>query len=361
MSLRPLAATPRRIPAGQMLARELDARGWTQQEFADVLGRPTQFVSEIITGKKEVTRESAAQIGAALEQDPRVWLAYQDQYLLERHTSDSATRQALSDVRRRAQLQKFGPINLMVKRGILSGATIDELERQVMDLFEVPSIGDAPNIPVAARRSNTAEPVAAAQTAWVASVRQLAKAHRGLPPFSGAALTKLMAELPHRVATPSDFRDLPAVLAEVGVILVYIEAFPGAKIDGCSFILDGTPVIGISGRGRRMDKVLFTLLHEAAHILLGHVEADYIVEIIDVDDPDDGEVAANDHAGKWLLPNPLPDVPARISADWVRRMAAEYQLAPIVVVGQLQNRKLLEWRTALTKNAPTVKNELDAW
>ena len=42
------------LQAGQILGDELEARGWTQADFAAVLGRPTQFVSEIITGKKEI-------------------------------------------------------------------------------------------------------------------------------------------------------------------------------------------------------------------------------------------------------------------------------------------------------------------
>ena len=70
------------FPAGEFLADELDARGWTQAEFAAILDRPAQFVSEIISGKKEITRESAAQIGAALGTSAEMWLSLQDQYLL---------------------------------------------------------------------------------------------------------------------------------------------------------------------------------------------------------------------------------------------------------------------------------------
>ena len=62
------------FPAGEYLADELDARGWTQADFAEVLGRPAQFVSEIISGKKEITRESAAQIAAALGTSAEFWL-----------------------------------------------------------------------------------------------------------------------------------------------------------------------------------------------------------------------------------------------------------------------------------------------
>ncbi|WP_308470996.1 helix-turn-helix transcriptional regulator [Rathayibacter tritici] len=66
------------MPRGGFLADELEARGWTQAEFAEILGRPPQFVSEIIAGKKEITRESAAQLGAALGTSPEMWLELQD-------------------------------------------------------------------------------------------------------------------------------------------------------------------------------------------------------------------------------------------------------------------------------------------
>lgn len=70
------------FPVGEILADELDARGWTQTDFAKVLGRPAQFVSEIISGKKEITRESAAQIGDALGTSAELWLNLQNSYLL---------------------------------------------------------------------------------------------------------------------------------------------------------------------------------------------------------------------------------------------------------------------------------------
>ncbi|NII86036.1 HTH-type transcriptional regulator/antitoxin HigA [Corynebacterium glutamicum] len=61
------------------------------------------------------------------------------------------------------------------------------------------------------------------------------------------------------------------MFAVVGVKLVYIDSFPGGKLDGCAMVVDGHPVIGLSGRGKRLDKVFFTLLHEIAPILLVHL------------------------------------------------------------------------------------------
>jgi HTH-type transcriptional regulator/antitoxin HigA len=153
-------------------------------------------------------------------------------------------------------------------------------------------------------------------------------------------------------------------LAEVGVRLVYVEMLPGGKIDGCAMFVDNYPVIGLSGRGKRLDKVLFTLLHEIAHILLAHVDAERLIAE-DLDDKHNHESAqeadANREATKWAFPSGFPDVPARISGPWVDQTAAELGVARIVVLGQLQHRKCLDWRTTLAKHAPNVDDALKTW
>ena len=128
--------------------------------------------------------------------------------------------------------------------------------------------------------------------------------------------------------------------------------------------VDGYPVIGLSGRGKRLDKVLFTLLHEIAHILRGHVDADhYIVEEID-----DGhttlsaqEEEADAAAAQLRFPGGFPQIPARISGPWVDKVASELGVARIVVIGDLQHKRRLDWRTTLAKNAPLVGDALETW
>ncbi|TCC21918.1 hypothetical protein [Kribbella speibonae] len=123
-----------------------------------------------------------------------------------------------------------------------------------------------------------------------------------------------------------------------------------------------TPVVALSGRGKRLDKILWTLLHEVAHVVLGHVSAQIVVEVLEEDDdPDDTERQADEQAGQWLMPRPLPRTPDRVSAGWVQAQAAERGLAPIVIVGHLQKRKVLDWRTTLARNAPNVDEILRNW
>ena len=128
--------------------------------------------------------------------------------------------------------------------------------------------------------------------------------------------------------------------------------------------VDGYPVIGLSGRGKRLDKVLFTLLHEIAHILLAHVDSDhYIVE--EIDDPQSAhspqEKEADAAAGDLLFPDGPARVPPRISGPWVDQVAAEFGVSRIVVIGHLQHLGRLDWRTTLAKNAPSVGDALESW
>jgi HTH-type transcriptional regulator/antitoxin HigA len=328
------------------------------------LDRPTQFVSEIITGKKEITRESAAQIGAALEHTAEYWLNLQDQYLLANQAKNESTQIKLDAVRRRARLNSKAPIQLLKKRGILKASNLDDLEVEVMRLFELDDLDQEPAFAAAAKRSNEGEGISILQRAWLACVRRKA---REIPPpkkFSRDRLNNVAAGLSRRLKTPGDFRNLPHVFDEVGVRLVYVEALSGAKIDGCSMFIDGYPVIGLSGRGKRLDKVLFTLLHEIAHILLEHVDASHII-VENLDDDIGSELSdekdANRAAANLLFPEGSLDVPPRVSGLWVNRAAADTGVARIVVVGQLQHKRLLDWRTTLAKNAPTVSDELALW
>ena len=175
--------------------------------------------------------------------------------------------------------------------------------------------------------------------------------------------------MPRVAKSPEDFRSLPEMLGGVGVRLVYVPGLPRAKIDGCAMIVDKTRVIGLSGRGKRLDKVLFALIHEIAHHTHGHVKDDApIVETIEVDDdPDDQsdeavqEREANDTAARWVLPEGLTPLPERLSGPWVQETAAQIGIAPIMFVGHLQHLKKLDWRTTLAKGAPNVDDVLSRW
>ena len=72
------------FPPGEFLQDELDARQWTQAEFAQIIDRPAQLVSEIISGTRDISRQTAAEFGAAFGQSPQYWLNLQSSYIVPR-------------------------------------------------------------------------------------------------------------------------------------------------------------------------------------------------------------------------------------------------------------------------------------
>lgn len=91
------------LSVGELLAEELRARRWTQQAFALMLGRPPQWVSEVITGKKALTPRAAAQVGAALGTSADLWLNMQARCALAVLDQDPAFQEELIKIRRTAK------------------------------------------------------------------------------------------------------------------------------------------------------------------------------------------------------------------------------------------------------------------
>ena len=107
--------------------------------------------------------------------DAEYWLKLQDQYLLAEQAKNSTTQAKLDDVRRRSRLNKLAPIQVLQKRNILTGSTLDELEAEVMDLFGLASIESQPEFAAAAKRANHDQDISMLQQAWVACVRRQAR------------------------------------------------------------------------------------------------------------------------------------------------------------------------------------------
>ncbi|MDO5511456.1 helix-turn-helix domain-containing protein [Corynebacterium sp.] len=359
MSTTPMAEA---FPAGEFLAEELEARGWSQQDFAAVLDRPVQFVSEVITGKREITRESAAQIGAALDTSAELWLNLQDTYLLWLQSQDTQVQESIDSVRTRARLQELAPVRELQKRGLVSTGDTAEQVRDVLDLLGMRSLDDTSALAFSARRSNTDDTVTPVQRAWVACVHRVAE---NLPAreYNRDAFEVAVRTLSSAAREPSALATFQALFAEAGVRLVYLEAFPGGKLDGCALLLDGAPAIGVSGRGKRLDKVLFTILHEAAHVLLGHLSGtnDAIADDLSAPGEDKWEQEADALAGSLAIAGPLPEVPGRITRRWVDMAAKHLDVHPIVLIGRLQNEGHIPWQSTLVREAPSAVPHLRQW
>lgn len=360
------------FPPGEFLRDELDARGWSQIEFAEILGRPPRVVNEIIAGKRGISPDTAKELAAALGTSAQFWMNLETAYQLWK------TAPASERISKEARLRERFPVREMIRRGwIEASESFDIVEAQVLRFFNIPSVDAPVNMAHAARRTNEGE-ISPLQLAWLCRVKQLAGALQ-VATYSEKGLRSAIDDLRQLATSPEEIRHVPKIMAACGVRFVVVEPMPGSKIDGmCSWLEDGkSPVVGMSIRQDRIDNFWFVIRHELEHVLRGDGRAG---DIIDVDlgeaeaslgaDPD-AERAANDAAAEFLVPRvKLDNFIARVrplySEQKVVNFAKVNNIHPGVVVGQLQNRgeipyanlrrHLVKIRHILTQSALT-----DGW
>lgn len=88
---------------GRIMKRELVARGWTQKNLAEIIGRPEQAISEIIQGRKRITPETALQLSEAFGTSPEFWINLETKYRLHRKQDAFAAESAAIRAMHRGQ------------------------------------------------------------------------------------------------------------------------------------------------------------------------------------------------------------------------------------------------------------------
>lgn len=346
----------RTVSPGEIIEMELEARGWTQRDLAEIMGRPSQAISEIIRGVKQITPETALELAAAFDTSPEIWINLEASYRLQlaRHRRGDDD----SDITLRRRLYSLLPIVDMVRRGWLRATeSAEDLDRQVHGLLG----GDPEEVvpTVSFRHAAARGPEHGAQVAWVARVRQLAE-RQHVSMFDRARLVDAIPELRRLAATPEQVSEVPALLQSFGVRFVIVPTLPKTYIDGALCDADSSPIVALTLRYDRIDAFWFTLLHELAHLALGH-------QALHLDNWDDEaqrrdaqEIAANSQAQAWLLDQRALQVwIARTQPYFARRaieqFAAHQNLHPGIVLGQLMFDKVVGYqhlRGLLVKVSP---------
>lgn len=344
------------FPPGEFIKDELEARGWEQRDLAKIMGRPERTVSELVTGKRAVTAETAQQLGEAFGTGAQLWMNLEAAYRLHRLGKPD------EGVARRARLYTVAPIKEMVRRGWLTDSeNIDVVEQQVMRFFRVQTLEEPTVFRRAAARTSTGSAAfTPAQTAWLFRARQLAET---LPVgrFDPASFQSKLPDLKALLRNAEDVRQVPPFLAGIGVRCVVVEHLAETRIDGACFWLDDRqPVVALSLRFDRIDFFWFTLLHELGHVYAGDGKHEPIQPDIDlVGDLVGGETdssvpkpeierQADAFATSFMVPDSelasfINRVRPLFSKQRVDDFASVQKVHPGLIVGQLHYRKQIPY------------------
>lgn len=337
------------FPPGEFIKEELEARGWTQEDLAEIMGRQSSVISGLVNGKRAVSPDIASDLAATFGTTAQFWMNLETAYQLFTESREDET------VVRKARLYAKAPIKEMIKRGWIEGSkNLDVLESRVLKFLEISSLDEEPKLSYAAKKST---PIAnPSQLAWVCRAKKIARGVHTAK-FSSRSFSDALARLKELRSNPEDVRHVPRVLAEGGVRFLLIESLPKGKIDGACFWLDEfSPVVAISMRYDRIDHLWYITGHECGHVenrdaLGGHpiLDVDLVGDqAIPFEDKTEIEKRADLFAESFLVDkhemnNFIARVRPLYSKQKIKNFAARIGVHPAIVLGQLQHRREVDW------------------
>ena len=358
------------FPPGEFLRDELEARDWSQQELADILGRDPRLISELIGAKRAITPETACGLAEAFGTSAEYWMNLESQYQLSKVKSGN------NNVARKALLYSKFPVREMLRRGwVRASENLDVLEQRFCEFFAIPDMSAQPVLHHRAKKTHAALDVTPLQLAWLFRVRAMAK-QQIVTPYSHAKLLAALEQLHALILAPEEARHVPRILAEAGVRLVFVEPMASSKLDGaCFWLADDQPVIGMTLRFDRIDNFWFVLRHEIEHVLREDGKDDDAA-IIDADvgasnaELPECEIIANEAGARFCVPqdqfdNFVDRVQPYFSEQKVLSFAQRINVHPGLVVGQLQRK--LDRHDLLRKHQVKVRAfvlpaaDVDGW
>jgi HTH-type transcriptional regulator / antitoxin HigA len=332
---------PARVPTpGRILMRELEARGWTQKDLAEITGRPIQTINEIVQAKKQITPETALELAEAFGTSAEFWTNLEIGYRLHQARKEKQEH----EIGRKSKLYSLAPISELVKRGWLPVTdSLEELEKQVCDFFGIDSIDESPKVAINFRCAQERSPEEIAQLAWAKRVERVVS-QQTVGQFDRE---RLEAEIPSILACAEhleDVRKIPELLRSLGVYFAIVPHLSKTYLDGAAFYLDGHPVVALTLRYDRIDSFWFTLMHELGHIVAGH-QGSYLDDLGNLALTDE-ELEANRLSANWLIDSlALEDFvrkhQPRFSRKEIEVFAQRQKRHPGIILGRLHNDQLI--------------------
>ena len=330
---------------GVMVQRELDYLRLTQSDAAVKLGIKPESLNRIIKGHSPVTPDFALRMERAFQLNAEMLLKWQAGY--DKQQEEQAQIDQQDEINKWAD--QF-PLTAMYKLGMFPVSARDRRRGQhLLTYFQVASV-----------------------EAYQNTYPQLKLAAKGTPLTENIDMNTVYAWMRHAVNqsntnidelgdyTPSKFADVIdsirplldsseieavytalGILRKVGVHCEISDSFPGLKIGGVTYWEGKRPVICISTRGKRLDIIWFTLLHEIAHILL-HGHQVYVTHLTEQDPQIEHE--ANTWAANFLIsPDDWNSFTQRgiYKPNKIVAFAAQHRLHPCFVLGRLQKEQLV--------------------
>ncbi|MCA9444707.1 MAG: helix-turn-helix domain-containing protein [Candidatus Omnitrophica bacterium] len=330
------------VPPGQTLLESIQELGMDQRELALRTGLHAKTVNEIIKGKHPLSQQTAIKLERVTGVPARMWnnleMLYQE-------------RLARMKDRERLELDldwlKTIPTRELITRSIIEESKDKvSLLRQVLTFFGVGTVSEwekywMNTLACRFRRSQAFETKPGVTATWMRLGELKAKGME-CEDYEKKSFLSALEQIRRLTREQPEVwqHEMISLCARAGVALVFIPEIRGCPASGVTrWLHSRKAMIQLSLRHKRDDHFWFTFFHEAGHVLEEH-RKEIILEVRDSGDGE--EETANRFATTFLIPKDRQKEMMSIrSRHEVERFASELNIAPGIVVGQLQKRGVI--------------------
>lgn len=326
-------------PPGATIKEQLEYRGMSQREFAKRMDYSEKFISQLINGQVELTPNTAHRLEMVLGVPSAFWMNLEARYrekLLQVEEENSIDE----DI----QIAKKFPYAQMARLGWVepTRSAVEKVYelRKYFEVVRLSLLGEERLAPgIAYRRQKETAESEYALLAWA----QKAKIDAREITTGKINVGKLEEYVPKlrelTTMDPADFQPLlVSLLADCGIATVFLPHLEHTFLNGATFYDGSKIVLALTLRGADADKFWFSLFHELAHVIYGHIGQT-------TGATEEEEHAANAFARDTMIP---PEAYAQLVAGnktrgSVESLANEIGIAPGIVVGRLQKDGYLSY------------------
>lgn len=331
---------------GYYIKEIIDDMEMTQEEFAIRLGTSAKTISKLVNGKANISKDLAMKLSNMLNTSPEVWLNLQKQYDIK-----TIEQEQIIEMNSQIELIREIDYNYFVKLGVLPSTR--DWKEKIQNLCSYLSISKLsilkePDYNLSFRNGikSLQQKNILSSNIWVEFAIKISKKY-DVKPFDEVRLKSVVEKLVEMTVIPleNSISEIKSLLAECGVVLVTIPYLKNSGLHGVVKWLNKEKVlVAISDRRKYTDTFWFTLFHELGHVFQKKIkDVSYTWENNFFDK---SEQDADDFAQKYLIPLAKYEKfksDGRITQSAVADFANEINRDPGIVVGRLQNDKIIEY------------------
>jgi len=356
------------IGPGDIIRDEIEARGWSQETFAEILGISLTHVSRMINNKEAISFERARLLSGAFGNTPQFWINAYTNYRLRQEKGKNENKVAV-----KAAINSHMPLADMVSKRWIQpyGKNLSKLIEQVKLFWTITHINfsfmDKMVTNVHFRKTVRETYNAYYSLTWLHMARKCAAYYRA-GKYQKESLEQLAKNIPRFTVKRNGIRDFIRALSSSGIKFFVLQHLKKTYMDGASFYDEdtGNPVIVYTKRYDRVDNFWFTITHEIAHILkhLAKNKKRSFIDCLDESSHDAIEKEANRLAAGYLRHDEiLREVRFKgyyPSRALILRAERELGIHKSIIVGTLQYHKKLSYQSLLSSEKDKLENKIPA-